>query len=152
MSPYKNVEDRKNRDNKKYQLNREYIKQKNLNYYHKNKKRLRKRRLELAPKYRQKNNEREHVRYIKLKQEILNAYGRKCNCCGEKEIIFLELDHINNDGKQHRKELKTVGSKAMYRYVKKHNFPKDRFQLLCANCNQGKRRNGGICPHKTKNQ
>lgn len=25
---------------------------------------------------------------------------------------------------------------------------RDKFRLLCANCNQGRQRNGGICPHQ----
>jgi hypothetical protein len=34
--------------------------------------------------------------------------------------------------------------------VKRQGFPKDRFQLLCHNCNMGKHMNGGICPHQQK--
>ncbi len=152
MSPYKNIEDQKESDRKKYERNKEVIKRKNRDYYRKHRERLRKRRLELAPKHRIKHNKRERERYAKLRIEVLLAYGNKCVCCGEKGIYFLELDHINNDGAEHRRELKTGGAGATYKYVKKHNFPKDRFQLLCANCNQGKRRNGGICPHKKKDR
>ena len=41
---------------------------------------------------------------IKTKLQIYSFYGNKCNCCGETEIKFLSLDHINNDGAKHRKE------------------------------------------------
>ena len=146
--PYKNKEDKRKSGLKRYKRDKEVIKRKNLKYYHKNKDRLRKRRLELAPKHREKNNERERLRYVKLRQEILDAYGRKCACCGEKEILFLEVDHVNNDGKKHRRKLKSGSAKAVYRDLQKRGYPKDGFQLLCANCNQGKKRNGGICPHK----
>ncbi|MCK5612109.1 hypothetical protein KAR91_60115, partial [Candidatus Pacearchaeota archaeon] len=64
--------------------------------------------------------------------------------------LFMELDHINNDGAKDRK-VNGYGVKLMCR-LKKRNWPKDKYQLLCSNCNQGKERNGGICPHKTKNQ
>jgi len=74
----------------------------------------------------------------------LSAYGEKCACCGEAEIRFLCIDHINNDGKEHRK---VVGSGQLTTWLCKHNFPKG-FQTLCFNCNQGKHLNGGICPHK----
>lgn len=82
----------------------------------------------------------------KLKQRIIDEYGGKCNCCGESEPIFLSIDHIDNNGAAHRRE---VGNK-IYNWLEKHNYPKGNFQLLCFNCNFGKRVNGGICPHKTK--
>ncbi len=83
---------------------------------------------------------------IRTKNEVFNAYGNKCVCCGETEPKFLQLDHVNNDGAAHRKEMKHSGS-FVYSYAKKHNYP-DIFQLLCANCNWAK---GlfGECPHKT---
>lgn len=86
----------------------------------------------------------------RLRLEMTKAYGQKCACCGEDEVLFLELDHINNDGFSDRK-INGAGVKLLCR-LKKAGWPKDRYQLLCCNCNQGKKRNGGICPHKTKNQ
>ena len=34
----------------------------------------------------------------KARENILDHYGRVCACCGELEVQFLELDHVNNDG------------------------------------------------------
>ena len=86
-------------------------------------------------------------RYIKkLKLKVFAAYGNKCACCGESEPLFLEIDHINNDGAQHRK---TIPHHSFYQWLKRNNFPSD-FQILCCNCNRGKFLNGGICPHKNK--
>lgn len=90
---------------------------------------------------------------IRLKRVIFAAYGGdRCACCGETEKAFLELDHINGDGYKHRKQLnhgKNVGSNCylLYRDLEKKGFPPG-YQILCANCNVGKYRNGGICPHK----
>jgi hypothetical protein len=84
----------------------------------------------------------------RLRKEMIDAYGGKCACCGETEALFLELDHVNNDGAEDRKE-NGYGVKLMCR-LKKKGWPKDRYQILCSNCNQGKNRNGGICPHKTQ--
>lgn len=81
------------------------------------------------------------------------AFGARCACCGETEKIFLTLDHIKNDGASHRIKLygRRVGSTyALYRAIKREGFPKDRYQILCMNCNFGKQRNGGICPHQQK--
>ena len=74
----------------------------------------------------------------------------KCTCCGEKEFEFLTIDHINNDGKEHRK-LIGAGSYALYRWLLKNNFP-DGFQIMCMNCNwaKGHHEKGWICPHQMK--
>ena len=34
--------------------------------------------------------------------------------------------------------------------LRDHGWPKEGLQLLCCNCNQGKARNGGVCPHHGK--
>ena len=77
-----------------------------------------------------------------IQEAVLNAYGRACSCCGEAEPLFLQLDHVNDNGADHRRK---VGTR-MWRWAKDNKFP-DSLQLLCCNCNQGKRLNGGICPH-----
>jgi hypothetical protein len=84
-----------------------------------------------------------------LRAEVLNAYGGQCACCGEREPCFLHIDHMNNDGYRHRQ---TFGgsSTAMYRWLKQRGFPRDGYQLLCANCNFGRFLNGGTCPHQGK--
>ena len=86
----------------------------------------------------------------RLRREMIVAYGNKCTCCGEAEPTFLELDHIHNDGAKDRQNGNGWGVKLLGR-LKKMGWPTDSYQLLCSNCNQGKQRNGGICPHKTKN-
>ena len=43
--------------------------------------------------------------YQKTRNKVLIAYGNKCNCCGEKNIKFLTIDHINNDGAEHKKKI-----------------------------------------------
>lgn len=91
-----------------------------------------------------KNQEYKAKERIKLRQEMLNAYGRKCVCCGEIYEAFLTLDHIGGGGKAHRA---TVGNGLVYRDLRKRGWPKEGFQILCMNCNWAIRF-GGICPHK----
>lgn len=90
------------------------------------------------------NNLRCRIKTRELRNRIIAEYGGCCICCGEDQEKFLQIDHINNDGNKHRRE---VGSKNMYVWLKQHGYPKDNFQLLCANCNYGKKLNGGTCPH-----
>jgi hypothetical protein len=84
---------------------------------------------------------------------IYKAYGgAQCVCCGESTFVFLSLDHINNDGNEFRRNLTGKGSQQgsggrTHHWIIKNNFPPG-FQVLCMNCNVGKHRNGGICPHQ----
>ena len=108
--------------------------------------------------YREENRKKDKIRRVNRKEKIIKNYGGKCVCCGEDEPIFLTIDHINEDGARHREELigekivrgkgHTATSTQFYKWLEKNNFPKDNFQLLCMNCNFGKHRNGGICPHQ----
>lgn len=75
-------------------------------------------------------------------ERILDAYGHACACCGERERLFLTVDHVNNDGAEHRKTF----NGDLYKWLIRQGFP-DGFQILCFNCNMGKYRNGGVCPH-----
>lgn len=88
-------------------------------------------------------------RHWALREEVLNAYGAKCACCGESELRFLQIDHIHDDGSKHRAEL-GAASQTMLRWIKKNGFPKDRLRVLCANCNLGRHLNGGVCPHQIR--
>ena len=82
-------------------------------------------------------------------EEKLAAYdaygGRKCACCGEAELGFLTLDHINGDGSKEKKS--HGGYPYNYRQLREMGYPPGR-QVLCYNCNCGRARNKGICPHK----
>lgn len=75
-------------------------------------------------------------------QQVLDHYGHECNCCKEANPLFLTLDHKNNDGFLDKK----LGPNILYKVIRE-NFP-DTYQILCYNCNCGKARNHGACPHK----
>lgn len=80
-----------------------------------------------------------------LRLDFLKAFDSICNCCGEKDPRFLTLDHVNNDGNEHRKLLK---EHQIIREAKNEGWPKNKYQCLCFNCNSGRASNGGVCPHK----
>ncbi len=71
-------------------------------------------------------------------------YGGFCECCKETNQFFLTLDHINNNGAEERKKTK---QQSIYARIRREGIS-DQYQILCMNCNFGKYRNGGICPHK----
>lgn len=84
--------------------------------------------------------------YQNVKKEVINHYGGKCNCCHESELIFLTIDHIDGQGAKHRRDLGQ--GKVIYTWLKKNNYPKNNYQVLCFNCNFAKHVLGE-CPHKT---
>lgn len=92
-------------------------------------------------------NKSNKKRNKQLKERIVNAYGGKCACCGESNIEFLSIDHINGKGNEHRRLLKTKGGTSFYHWLEKNNFPKDNFRLLCMNCNTSIG-HYGYCPHQ----
>jgi hypothetical protein len=60
------------------------------------------------------------------------------------------MDHINNDGAQHRRPSGgRMKAEKLWKWLIDNNFPEG-FQILCWNCNCGKHRNGGVCPHQKK--
>lgn len=122
--------------------------------YHKNHKIERKK---YEDEYYHKNHERichKSKKYCdNLKLIVFNYYSNniiQCNCCGEKHIEFLQIDHINCGRIIHGKNKRNnelCGPK-LYRWLIKNNFPEG-YQVLCANCNFSK---GvfGKCPHQNE--
>ncbi len=69
-----------------------------------------------------------------IKHQIFDYYGGKCQLCNESDYQKLSLDHINKNGRQHRKSVLTTDSGSnFYKYVHKHK--PNNIRLLCFNCN-----------------
>jgi hypothetical protein len=104
----------------------------------------------------------------KIKNEIFLWYGGKCRCCGESLLDCLTLDHINDDG---AREIRNTGLQSRLRFARMsglslesrcgwHLYQKLRkagyekrpldLQVLCWNCQWGKRLNNGFCPHHSE--
>lgn len=81
---------------------------------------------------------------LNLKLEVIAAYGGRCRCCGDPNWQFLTVDHVYGDGKTERESGLYSN---FYTWLKERGFPKDRYQLLCMNCNVAKHRYG-VCPHQ----
>ena len=97
-----------------------------------------------AKVYRVKNKEKNNIYSKKHSAEIrinfIEMYGGKCECCGEAQVEFLTLDHMDYSSK----EKGETGTTAYMKALKEHR--PDLYQVLCWNCNCARRR--GICPHK----
>jgi hypothetical protein len=85
-----------------------------------------------------------------LKVEVLSHYSNGspyCECCKEKHIEFLSIDHINGGGRKHLREIGLEsGGWRFYQWLKKNSYPQG-FRVLCYNCNQALG-HLGYCPHK----
>lgn len=81
------------------------------------------------------------------KAETMLAYGGACACCGEDNLDFLTIDHVGGDGAADRKDRgHTGGGATFYTWLKARGYPdRDRYQVLCANCNTAKGI-GAACP------
>ena len=108
-------------------------------------------------KARENQNTPERRKYLsehrlKVRVEVLKHYSGgdiHCACCGEKEVKFMTIDHTNNNGAEHRKEVKKYGGTPFYFWLRYNDFPIG-FQVLCYNCNIAKYI-FKKCPHNKMN-
>lgn len=121
------------------------------------KNRARDKRRRQSPEYVMKQRARGREYWRKLRHDAVMAYGGYiCACCGETRKPFLSIDHINNDGATHRRTIAAYAedngkgvSSQMWQWLKRNGYPAG-FQILCMNCNFGKAKNGGVCPHESE--
>lgn len=72
----------------------------------------------------------------KLRADMIKAYGGVCVFCNEDDPMVLVIDHIFDDGHKNRlPDGKRSGGQKLYRELSYQKWPRDRYQLLCANCN-----------------
>lgn len=91
-----------------------------------------------------RNRESARFYHQDFKMRAFAAYGGPvCSCCGEAHPECLTIDHVNNDGAAHRREL---AGKSIYKWLSEEGYPQG-FQVLCMNCNFSKKIMG-MCWHK----
>ena len=84
--------------------------------------------------------EQQRAERERLKAEVYAAYGNECAGCGLTEKACLTIDHIHDNGAEERKRIGTD----IIRWLRRHGFPKDDYQILCHNC-QWRKRTYGPC-------
>lgn len=92
---------------------------------------------------------------IRIQFEVFSHYCNgipycQCPYCEETNIQFLTIDHIDNKGNEQRRKTNCGTGAIMYRWLRDNAYPEG-YQVLCFNCNSGKFRNSGICPHEIGN-
>ena len=125
-----------------YQRNREAIIEKTKAYAEANKEAVRERKKKWHKKNKKKRNASGRRFNRKYRMLAIEAYGSKCECCGENHYEFLAIDHIDGGGRQHRQE---IGGN-FYRWLNKNDYPEG-FRCLCHNCNSALGYYG-YCPHQ----
>jgi len=88
-------------------------------------------------------SKREGNRRAALRADVFLAYGGRCVCCEEYRQEFLTIDHI--EGYEFRLG-EPRGGYQLYAWLRRHEYPKEKFRLLCFNCNFSVAM-FGYCPH-----
>ena len=73
----------------------------------------------------------------RLRQQALDALGGRCVRCGFDDPRALQVDHVNDDGHADRQALGASWFGKIMRAIR--DGERDKYQLLCANCNWIKR-------------
>lgn len=126
---------------------KEYMREYNRKYYQKNKEAKREYNRQHQAKNREKYRQAARTYHADIRLKVLAAYSKgtiKCACCGEQEIKFLGIDHING---RKNEPIKRTG-RNFYLYLLRTPYD-DNLQVLCHNCNYAKGFYGS-CPHASR--
>lgn len=77
--------------------------------------------------------EKARIRRLNIKSSVLSHYGNgRCACvnCDFDDLRALSIDHISDNGAEHRKQL---NRSSIYEWLVSNDFP-DGYQTLCMNC------------------
>ena len=105
------------------------------------------------------NRVKEQYRLLRIEVLIKLCGGTPhCQCPGCNVCIleFLDIDHINGKGADHRRKMgarrengRVVSGRAIIYWLRENNYPEG-FQVLCANCNKAKGQKR-YCPRRNRN-
>lgn len=101
-------------------------------WYKKNRKTVIEKRLNYAKQNRIDCNRRNREYHERLRTECYNILGNICSC-GETDKDVFQIDHINGGGNIEHQKL------ARHQFLLNVKSNPDKYQILCANCNWGKR-------------
>lgn len=83
-----------------------------------------------------RRQQKEKARRFQARLDAIEHYGGECAVCGEDNPIYLVLDHVNDDGNEHRRNVRLGRGGCMAAYLRAHGWPNDPpIQVLCWNHN-----------------
>jgi hypothetical protein len=96
--------------------------------------------------YKRKGREKEyhHEWQQKLRKDVVEFLGGKCARCGFSDIRALQIDHKDGKGRQEWLQYKKSSWKRA-RLILLGKLSKEKYQILCANCNWIKRAENKEC-------
>lgn len=97
-----------------------------------------------AVRYRERGSAYSYRRVIR--SQMIQAYGGKCECCGETTPEFLSIDHMKGQSHAHYSNCPYRGGHQLHAWLRRNGWPKDGWRLLCHNCNLAIGFYGS-CPH-----
>jgi hypothetical protein len=100
-----------------------------------------------TPQYKEADRRRRLRKYKAVRLACLSYYSGGppfCECCKEKRMEFLSIDHINGGGTKHRKEIRKKYL-SIYHCLADYGYPSG-YRVLCQNCNSALG-HYGYCPH-----
>lgn len=84
--------------------------------------------------YKDQRNQHRRERYARLKLEVQRILGGKCSHCGIADNRVLQIDHIHGGGNKEVREKFHNNHICFFTFIIENKGPRDRYQLLCANC------------------
>lgn len=95
-----------------------------------------------SPEIREARLQKRRNKFKELRLKVLELLGNRCNSCGFADERALQIDHVNGGGQADRRE-RGYNSGYPYTFFTKIMADpefKEKYQVLCANCNWIKRR------------
>jgi ssDNA-binding Zn-finger/Zn-ribbon topoisomerase 1 len=89
------------------------------------------------------------IRKREMRVSAIAFLGGVCTCCKKKDLPFLNIDHVNNDGSTMR-SLDRCGRPKFYSDLLSSKIDSRLYQVLCRNCNHSKHIGNGVCVHARK--
>lgn len=94
-----------------------------------------------TPARQEQRNKARWRRHVRLRIQVIEQYGGRCNFCPCTQFEHLTIDHIDGSGKTHRAEIgRTYGN--IYEFLARTEYRPDLYRLLCWNCHMAMTRYG----------
>lgn len=88
------------------------------------------------------SNTAKNRNFHRLKLHVLEMYGGCCQYCGIDLYEVLCIDHMEDNGTEHRRTPEYRRYSNIFRMLAAEPYQPEKYQILCYNCNMAKARYG----------